>query len=223
MRASAPQVGPAAFDLNADSQADVAADWAPRSGETVRLLTVGGSNGQVLSGPDAKGKLTIKVCLHAGQMLLSLHGVLKPINIAPLNARNGQAIKRLMYLLKWARCHERSVESRHMDSSLHQPQRGSPQQGVPLLVSVGCDARRRGVACVAQVGKLVMQARLQDLEPLQQDRKKARQKSTPFSKRQVGGPFAGDSPTLCLCATQLKCMEPYMPGACPSAEEALAV
>ena len=26
-----------------------------------------------------------------GQMLLSLHGVLKPINIAPLNARNGQA------------------------------------------------------------------------------------------------------------------------------------
>ena len=184
---------------------------------------MGGSNGQVLSGPDAKGKLTIKVCLHAGQMLLSLHGVLKPINIAPLNARNGQAIKRLMYLLKWARCHERSVESRHMDSSLHQPQRGSPQQGVPLLVSVGCDARRRGVACVAQVGKLVMQARLQDLEPLQQDRKKARQKSTPFSKRQVGGPFAGDSPTLCLCATQLKCMEPYMPGACPSAEEALAV
>ena len=87
MRASAPQVGPAAFDLNADSQADVAADWTPSSGETVRLLTMGGSSGQVLSGPDAKGKLTIKVCLHVLQLLYSLHSTLKPINIAPLNTK----------------------------------------------------------------------------------------------------------------------------------------
>ena len=79
-------------------------------------------------------------------------------------------------------------------------------------------ASRRNVAWDVQVGKLVMQARLQDLEPLQQDRKRARHKSTPFSKRQVGGSFAGDTPTpgaLCLCATQLKCMELDMPGTCP--------
>ena len=85
-------------------------------------------------------------------------------------------------------------------------------------MSVGCDASRRGVACVVQIGKLVMQARRQDLEPLQQDRKRARQKSTPFPKRQVGGPFAEVFPTpgaLCLCATQLKCVESYLPGACP--------
>ena len=78
VQTSAPQVGPAAFDLNADSQAAVAADWTPGSGESVRLLTMGGSSGQVLSGPDAKGKLAVKVCSHVLQLHHPLQSALKP-------------------------------------------------------------------------------------------------------------------------------------------------
>ena len=62
IRATAPDVGAAAFDLNADSRAPAAADWEPAQGNVVRLLTLGESNGQIMSGPDAKGKYTVKVC-----------------------------------------------------------------------------------------------------------------------------------------------------------------
>ena len=90
VRALAPQAGPGAFDLNANSQAAVAADWTPGSGETVRLLTMGGSSGQVLSGPDAKGKLAVKVRSHVLQMHHHpLQSALKPIFIASLNKKEG--------------------------------------------------------------------------------------------------------------------------------------
>ena len=62
MRATAPNVGAAAFDLNADSRAPAAADWEPAQGNVVRLLTLGESSGQIMSGPDAKGKYSVKVC-----------------------------------------------------------------------------------------------------------------------------------------------------------------
>ena len=93
VRASAPQAGPAAFDLNADSQAAVAADWTPGRGEAVRLLTMGGSSGQVLSEPDAKGKLAVKVRSHVLQLQHhSLQSSLKPIIIAAFNTKEGQVL-----------------------------------------------------------------------------------------------------------------------------------
>lgn len=67
VRASAPATGPAAFDLNADSRVPADADWEPARGENVRLLTMGGSAGQIISGPDAKGRLSVKV--HLGSPL----------------------------------------------------------------------------------------------------------------------------------------------------------
>ena len=48
---------------------------------------MGGSSGQVLSGPDAKGKLAIKVCLHVWQLYCPLHSALTPTDIAPLNTK----------------------------------------------------------------------------------------------------------------------------------------
>ena len=62
MRASAPRLGAAAFDLNADSGALRAADWEPAAGQAVLLLTMGGSRGQVTAGPDARGRYSVKVC-----------------------------------------------------------------------------------------------------------------------------------------------------------------
>ena len=62
VRASAPQTGAAAFDLNADSRAPRATDWEPAQGDAVSLLTMGGSKGQVTAGPDARGKYFVKVC-----------------------------------------------------------------------------------------------------------------------------------------------------------------
>ena len=62
VRASAPQTGAAAFDLNADSRAPRATDWEPAHGDAVLLLTMGSSKGQITAGPDAKGKYSVKVC-----------------------------------------------------------------------------------------------------------------------------------------------------------------
>ena len=64
VRASAPKVGRAAFDLNADSLAPVAQGWEPAQGESVRLLTMGGSSGQVMSKLDGRGKFSVKVGRH---------------------------------------------------------------------------------------------------------------------------------------------------------------
>ena len=59
---------------------------------------MGGSSGQVLSGPDAKGKLSIKVCLHALQMHHNVDSDLKPIryhNVYRSTRSNGEANKLL--------------------------------------------------------------------------------------------------------------------------------
>ena len=48
--------------MNADSRAPRAADWEPAQGDAVLLLTMGGSKGQVVVGPDAKGRYSVKVC-----------------------------------------------------------------------------------------------------------------------------------------------------------------
>lgn len=64
MRASAPKVGQAVFDLNSDSCLPVAEGWEPAQGDSVRLLTMGGSSGQVISKADGRGKFSVKVGRH---------------------------------------------------------------------------------------------------------------------------------------------------------------
>ena len=62
MRASAPQIGAAAFDIHTDSRAPKTPDWEPAPGDSVSLLAMGGSKGQVITGPDARGRYSVKVC-----------------------------------------------------------------------------------------------------------------------------------------------------------------
>ena len=88
-----------------------------------------------------------------GQMLLSLHGVLKPINIAPLNARNGQAIKRLMYLLKWARW-PRAVSGVAAHGQLFAPPAAERQSSAGSAAPGECGLRRQEKRCLHVLRRL---------------------------------------------------------------------